>query len=531
MSRFEIKIVAALLVIAIIPLATSVVLVGQVIRVSNSFAEGQIQYLAEPLERSAEAYRGLFSARKRVFLLEARLMAADPELTRLLSVEAMSTDTLDALSRRLRILGEEHRGVGQIELRGPMGKVLVSVDRSSGFSADAYRDLRLIRAVQGVLGYKLYLTFFTPRAPFEDFRSLGQAQGSADHLTALRDELSTYYRVAFFIIFGAVLVVATALGIFISRRTTRRVAVLAAATNKVAEGDLDTRVEIRAHDELGDLATAFNQMVRQVKESRERIAYLEKIGAWQEIARRLAHEIKNPLTPIQLAVQQVHSKYSGDDPKFQALLEDARDIVFEEIAGLRRLVQDFSAFAKLPSVQPEPVDINALVDDFFKSHQDLKERSRLTWNPVAPPQMVLVDRMLIKHVLYNLVHNALEAGEEAGLTDPVKVTLTAAVDRRRQRATLTVSDDGPGMTAEVAERVFEPYFTTKEKGTGLGLAIVKKIILEHRGTITVRSTIGSGTAFVVTLPLAAAEEHRATGPLQRATARFQRRVGGGSRPR
>jgi nitrogen fixation/metabolism regulation signal transduction histidine kinase len=270
----------------------------------------------------------------------------------------------------------------------------------------------------------------------------------------------------------------------------------------VAEGDLDTRVHIRVRDEMGDLARSFNEMVRQIKGSRERIAYLEKIGAWQEIARRLAHEIKNPLTPIQLAVQQLHRTYDGDDPRFQRVLQDACDIVSEEVEGLRRLVQAFSAFAKLPDVQPEPVELNALMDDFLKSRSEMEEMASVNWSPLEPAVTVLVDRMLIKHALFNLVENAVQAAREAGTLDQLVVTISPGLDRPRQWVSLTVGDNGPGMDRSVSARIFDPYFTTKEAGTGLGLAIVKKIILEHEGTVSVTSAPGQGARFTINLPLA-----------------------------
>jgi two-component system, NtrC family, nitrogen regulation sensor histidine kinase NtrY len=491
MSRFEIKIVAALLLIAVIPLGASVVLVGQVIKVSNSVAEGQTRRLAQPLDRAASAYRELFAARKHVFRLQASLIASDGALRRALE----EADPIGLQGRVAQLLGEE-RALGHLALVDARGQVVARAERPA---PRATRALRLTRPI-GDAGHRLSLVFHTPRTAFDDFNTLGVAQGTATHLTKLRDELAVYYRVAFLIMFGAVLIVATGLGLFIARRTARRVTVLAAATRKVAEGDLETQVQLRSRDELGDLANAFNEMVGQIKESRERIAYLEKIGAWQEIARRLAHEIKNPLTPIQLAVQQLHSKYSGGDAAFSRLLDDARDIITEEVDALRRLVHDFSSFAKLPSVQPEPVDVNSVVDDFLKSHSDLEQKARIVWQPVTSSRLVLVDRMLIKHVLYNLVENAVQAAEEEGQKE-LTVTLSAVIDEPRHRTILTVDDDGPGMDEATAQRAFDPYFTTKEKGTGLGLAIVKKIILEHRGTIAVHSARGEGTRFVLALPL------------------------------
>jgi two-component system nitrogen regulation sensor histidine kinase NtrY len=498
MSRFEIKIVAALLMIAVIPLAASVILVGQVIRVSDSVTEGQMQRLAQPLEKAAQTYRGLFAARKRTFRLQGRLIALDPVLR-----TALDPPDRAALVNRLRQLAATEPDVGRLEVVDSTGEVLARGARAKTFSQETHRDLQLEFPV-GEGGHRLRALFFTPRAPFEDYHRLGAAQRTSLAINKIRDELATYYRVVFLIMFGAVAVVATGLGLFIARRTARRVAVLAQATRKVAAGDLETRVHLRTRDELGDLARSFNEMVHQIKESAERITYLEKIGAWQEIARRLAHQIKNPLTPIQLAVQQLHRKYQGEDAEFTRMLDDARDIITEEVDGLRRLVEAFSTFAKLPNVQPEPVELGALVDDFLKSHTELGQRARIEWTPLSSQagRQVLVDRMLIKHVLYNLVDNAIQAAEGAGVLDRLEVSLSAWIDDAGGRAELTVADNGPGMDSQTARRVFDPYFTTKERGTGLGLAIVKKIVLEHRGSIVLQTRPGEGSRFRLTLPLA-----------------------------
>ena len=506
MSRFEIKIVAALLLIAILPLGASVVLVGQVIRVSDSVAEGQSRRLERPLKQAADAYRRLFSALKETFRLRGLLLAQDADL-----LDALQQQDRAAMEERLGALLQQEETVGRLQVLDSGGEVLARASMEKNASPSATRHLDLDFPL-GSGGHMLRAVFYTDLKPFLDFKTLGQVQNTAHQITYLRDELTTYYRVVFIIIFGAVLVLATGIGLFIARRTGRRVTALARATRKVAEGDLQTRVHLHTRDELGDLARAFNEMVGQIQESGERIAYLEKIGAWQEIARRLAHEIKNPLTPIQLAMQQVHQKYSGEDPKFARMLEDARDIITEEVDGLRRLVQAFSAFAKLPDVKPEPVDINALVDDFLKSRSEMQEMTSVQWSPLEEDVTVLLDRMMIKHVLFNLVENAVHAAEEVGTSADLQIAVTAEVDHKRGRLNLVVSDNGPGMEEQVAARVFDPYYTTKDRGTGLGLAIVKKIILEHKGSIDVSTEPGRGARFTITLPLApgTAKEERVT---------------------
>jgi nitrogen fixation/metabolism regulation signal transduction histidine kinase len=217
------------------------------------------------------------------------------------------------------------------------------------------------------------------------------------------------------------------------------------------------------------------------------------------VARRLAHEIKNPLTPIQLAVQELASKYRGDDPQYQRLLATAQEIMNEEVGVIRRLVDDFSAFAKLPKVEPVAVDLGQVVDDFARAHPEWQSALRVTRGVSVP---AMCDRMLIRRVLANLVENAIHAASEAGHEPQVRI------EARTQAGTavLTVDDNGPGVPVDARERIFDPYMTTKEHGTGLGLAIVRKIVLDHGGDVHVSdqpSPLG-GARLEVTLPTAPA---------------------------
>ena len=274
-------------------------------------------------------------------------------------------------------------------------------------------------------------------------------------------------------------------------------ATLSEAARRVGEGDLTVRVAPRGSDELDDLGRAFDHMVAELSEARSRLGYLQKLSAWQEVARRLAHEIKNPLTPIQLAVQELASKYRGDDPQYQRLLATAQEIMNEEVGVIRRLVDDFSAFAKLPKVEPAAVDLGQVVDDFARAHPEWQKRAA---GRARGPVPAMCDKMLIRRVLANLVENAIHAASEAGHEPQVRIEARTHAGT----AVLTVDDNGPGVAADARERIFDPYMTTKEHGTGLGLAIVRKIVLDHGGDVHVSdqpSPLG-GARLEVTLPTA-----------------------------
>jgi nitrogen fixation/metabolism regulation signal transduction histidine kinase len=254
----------------------------------------------------------------------------------------------------------------------------------------------------------------------------------------------------------------------------------------------------RARDEVAGLARAFNDMVREVREGRDRIVYLEKISGWQEVARRLAHEIKNPLTPIQLAFQQLESRFRaspGGDPGLARLFAETGEIVREEIGTLQRLVEEFSGFAKLPEVRPEPSDLGLFVDEFLRTSPQIAEAADVEVVRAGGDCPVALDRALMRRVLANLLRNAEEAAR------PGRARIHLGVSRTQDRAVLTVGDEGPGIERDVRARVFDPYFTTRREGTGLGLAIVKKIVLQHGGEIEIGDRPGGGALFTLAFPL------------------------------
>jgi two-component system nitrogen regulation sensor histidine kinase NtrY len=275
-----------------------------------------------------------------------------------------------------------------------------------------------------------------------------------------------------------VLFVAILAGILIARRTTRKLSDLSAVMRRVATGDLSVRAPRLGRDELGQLAGAFNTMLDELEHTRRRITYLQRVGAWQEMARRIAHEIKNPLTPIQLAAQQLREKDPGTDPAFSKLLRESVEIVEDEVESLRRMVTSFSQFAKVPEVEIEPVSLERILSEFERAYAHVDAELQIE---LAEDLQVLGDRQLLKQVLVNLVENAALSAREAGVAPKIRVSGGRVDDM----ACLVVEDNGPGVALGRRELVFEPYETTREHGTGLGLAIVKKIVLDHGGEVSV----------------------------------------------
>jgi nitrogen fixation/metabolism regulation signal transduction histidine kinase len=297
---------------------------------------------------------------------------------------------------------------------------------------------------------------------------------------------------AFMVLFGLGLAAAVAVGLVVSRRITRPVEALTAAATRIATGALDAQVVEKASGEVGELVQAFNRMTADLERTTSALVASERVAAWQEVARRLAHEIKNPLTPIKMSLETLMAASDAKSPQFDALFKESAVVVLEEVERLRRIVDEFSRFARLPKPQLAPLDLSELAAQVVALYASPPPGLSLTFTP-CPGLRVQADRDQVMQVLVNLIKNAFEAMPHGGRVD-VKVA------RDGKHAALVVQDSGPGIKVEDRARILEPYFTTKEGGTGLGLAIAARICQEHQGRLDVGGEPGQGAQFTVVLP-------------------------------
>lgn len=491
MGRFGVKLVILLLLISASFFFFSLYLVDSTVQVSTATLRGYIRELETELRTVPPVYRELFRTKKRRYDNIATSVAESPHLT-----HAVWNRDREEMRQALAMAMGRYEELERLAVRDPAER-LVAVQGSEGEVGHRFRLFKPI----GATGWTLVVEFAITRKATERFQRLVRKLDlESPHVKKIDQKLQRYSLVSFFRFFGGAMLIVTIVGLLFARRFSRRISRLSVATKRVAAGDLDVAVPTRDRDEIGQLNSAFNEMVAELRRNRAQIAYLQKISAWQEVARRLAHEIKNPLTPILLSVQQVQEKYDGDDPRYRELLDEAAEIVHEEVDGLRRLVEAFSAFAKLPRVQPEPAHVSAVVDDLRRSLGELEDSGELDWTPPVPEFDIKVDRLLFRRVLVNLVENAYQAAKEAG--EHPRVAIRARRLVHSGVALITVTDNGPGVPDELRDRVFDPYFTTRASGTGLGLAIVKKIVLEHGGSIDLESAPGGGSRFTIRVPIA-----------------------------
>jgi nitrogen fixation/metabolism regulation signal transduction histidine kinase len=499
------RLVLALVLTGVLPLLAALAVAFALLEFS--FGVGLNTTVQQALRDDVPLYGALFDAKKGEYRAVAHVLASelhgrdpsDADLTRLLERHA-----------ELAVLGVEELPPKAVEdeeevVDPPAGAVLHAVTSEKPPLGRAFD-------VREPLGSKrvLHAQFRLPQR-FDD--GLVHTRELAETYAAIRNARSAIIRGLLFTFIGVVLLVligAAVLAGIIARSITRKVAILADAAREAAAGDLGIRVTETWYDELGDLARAFNQMLGEISESRDRIVYLEKISGWQEVARRLAHEIKNPLTPMVLAVQELAEKVPAQPESYARLVRTAREIVEEEASTLRRLVQEFSEFARLPDVHPEATDLVALAHDYAESARDVAAVADLTVDVPQDAVWAMVDRALFRRVLQNLVANAVEAQGGFLTPDaPAPSTRPRVVMRIARAAAGTVAvdvdDAGPGVPAADRVRIFEPYVTGKRTGTGLGLAIVKKLVLQHGGTIAVTQSREGGASFQVRLPSARPE--------------------------
>jgi nitrogen fixation/metabolism regulation signal transduction histidine kinase len=260
------------------------------------------------------------------------------------------------------------------------------------------------------------------------------------------------------------------------------------AVGRIGAGELRLDLGPRPRGELGALMDAVERMGLELDQSRERGIFLDKMAHWQEAARRLAHEIQNPLTPIQLICQELRAKYAAGDPRFAALLQSSVSIVEDEVASLKRLVASFSSFAKLPEPRPCAQDLMGLLQAFVEWRRPL--HPEVAFVVEGPARFTVeVDPDLLRQVLRNLLDNSVDAMGGRGT-----VAYRMSPGEGGATPVLLISDTGPGIPPELRDRVFDPYVSSKSHGSGLGLAISRKILFDHGWDIQLVSA-ERGTAF------------------------------------
>ncbi len=312
-------------------------------------------------------------------------------------------------------------------------------------------------------------------------------------------ELSRRIRDAALLAGGGGIVLALFLSGWAAARVTRPIEHLAGAAQSVAGGNWNTRVQVSGHDEVAQLASSFNQMTMELLAQKERLVQAERVAAWRELARRLAHELKNPLFPLQLTVENLIRARTQSPEQFEEVFHESSQTLLTELANLKGIISRFSEFSKMPQPELQRVNVNEVlrgVVQLFQAQLKVPGKCAIECHLETDDSLgpIAADPELLHRAISNLVLNAMDAMPQGG-----KLTLLSR--REPQKVVIEVADTGAGLTPEECARIFTPYYTSKQHGSGLGLAIVQSVISDHGGTIAVRSEPAKGTAFVIELPV------------------------------
>jgi nitrogen fixation/metabolism regulation signal transduction histidine kinase len=269
---------------------------------------------------------------------------------------------------------------------------------------------------------------------------------------------------------------------------------LLAGTKEVSLGNLEISIPHKHHDEMKTLIDGFNTMIRNLKQHQQDLADMSKKVAWTEMARKVAHEIKNPLTPIQLSDEHLLNVYNDKSENFDDVLKESTSYIINEVENLRRIAQKFLETSKDIELQKNILNLHDIIKETIAPYKKiLTERIQIKEHISGQNFRFLGDKVKIKIALRNIFTNAIEAIQKKGV-------ISISLSSQNKKLKLVIQDTGPGIDEDMLNRIFEPYFSTKDVGTGLGLPIAKKIIEDHDGSIEASSKENKGSTITIRLP-------------------------------
>ena len=348
----------------------------------------------------------------------------------------------------------------------------------------------------GKNSYSIILGIVFPKKFEEHAGVITESRSTFKQLYQYKDLFRIVLVLFYFLFSFPILLLSILVSFLLAEEIIRPIVNLEQATRRISEGDFSFRILTRTHDELSVLVGSFNRMVSELEYSRKKLIQAERISAWKDIAQRLAHEIKNPLTPIKLSAQRIIKK-AGEKPEIlKDVINKAVPAIINEVDNLNKLLIEFREFTRLePSFYS--VNIKSLIEEVLSVYENLSSKIQFETRFHADNIIMMIDKNQIKQVFANLLSNSIQAIEDEG-----NITITTALIKKEDNNYLRIQihDTGKGMNDEAKEKLFEPYYTTKKDGSGLGLAIVEKIIFDHNGSIWFETKKDSGTTFYIDLP-------------------------------
>lgn len=512
-GRFQVRLTILFLLFALLPAVPLIFLVSSLY--TGSMEILLVPKIQESLQRGLEVIKLQLEERARLFEQATRRMVLTPELLAPWKFDFCLLWRRDSANVRLvsaigSTMANRQRGLAfgpdQIgEVWGQTGSQLQALPREAAKpdTTPHYCEVWLPRFSEAVLVAESppqvseMLVVGFPVAPYllRAKTELTEAARVYNTLALMKESLLRDQ-----ILWSTAALLITVLSVFsvyaarrFSQTLSRPIEQLTATMGEVARGNLQTPAAIPARDEIAVLVDSFNRMIEDLRVSHEQLLASERVAAWREVARQVSHEIKNPLTTLQLALYRLRQRFAADDQGDPAVKESFQSLD-DELAGLRHLAEEFSDFARLPKAVFAEGNLNEVVQTTARLHEASgPDRLRIQLDLAADLPARPFDREQIKRLLNNLLKNALEAMP----TRRCEIKITTR--RQEQKAILEIADNGPGLSPAARENLFKLNFTTKREGSGLGLVMVKRIVEEHGGSIAVESEMGQGTRFRIVI--------------------------------
>jgi two-component system nitrogen regulation sensor histidine kinase NtrY len=358
--------------------------------------------------------------------------------------------------------------------------------------------LRIKQTVHDPSGAILGIVVSDSIAPALEIRAaiLSKAREWFGELTDFKGNIAPIITTMFFLFMLPLILISMLAGFFLADEVIRPLVNFEATMARIAKGDFDVRMAVRHHDQMGFIVSSFNRMMTELLRNRESLKQSERLQTWQDIAQRMAHEIKNPLTPIKLGAQRILRRYEEGSPDLKQVIKESVSTIVQEVDNLTTLLDEFRNFARLPLPIKSRVDMTILIQETWALYAGTGE-TELDASALEAGLFMNIDNGQFRQVFKNLFQNAIEAMDGRG-------TVLIRSDRIQRNAStflrLQVSDTGPGIPANLLPSIFLPYVTSKKHGSGLGLAIVEKIVLDHGGEIRCESLDGRGASFIMEIP-------------------------------
>jgi two-component system, NtrC family, nitrogen regulation sensor histidine kinase NtrY len=369
---------------------------------------------------------------------------------------------------------------------------------SSKIHPEAFYHLNVMRQVQYVQDESLSsLNYLSIYAAVRDEKGQVYAYLNIPYFLSQIDvnqEISNFL-VTIINLNAFIFLIAGIVALIITNRITRSFSLIGDKMKEIRLGRENEEITWPRNDEIGELVKQYNKMVRQLEQSANALAKSEREGAWREMARQVAHEIKNPLTPMKLSIQYLQKAVSSNLPNVKELTTNVANTLVEQIDHLSKISSDFARFANIAHTKAEIFDLHHVLEGLKGLHA-ANNRVEFTWQKLSEPVMIRADRTHMNRLFTNLITNAIEA-----CTVKEKCIIRISEEIREGRVLVMLQDNGEGIPEEMQEKIFTPNFTTKSSGTGLGLAMSRSIVEQAGGTIWFETVQGVGTTFFVELPL------------------------------